>query len=283
MRFKKEILKSPIFIICVIIAIIALGLYLVDLITAGNTPTIEVEQEEIIDIVPYTDYDWNNLNKDNMFYTYEDDKYTSMIGIDVAAHQETINWKKVKEAGVEFAYIRLGYRGASEGILHTDLEFEKNYKGATENGIKVGVYWYSQPATVEEVIEEAQYVLDVLGDRKLDLPIAYDFEETEFYDGTISRMHGMSGSDRTKMAVTFCNEILKNHHDVMIYTNLYWAETFYNWKELEDYPIWFAHYTTYPGFDKPFVMWQYSDDGHVDGIDRSVDLDILFIRKNDQN
>ena len=205
------------------------------------------------------------------------------IDADVAAHQETIDWKKVKEAGIEFAYIRLGYRGATEGILHTDLEFEKNYKGATENGIKVGVYWYAQPANVQEVIEEAKYVVSVLNNRQLDLPIAFDFEETEFSDGSISRMHGMSGSDRTKMAVTFCNEILKNHYDVMIYTNLYWAETFYNWNELQDYPIWYAQYATYPNFNRPFVMWQYSDSGSIDGIDRSVDMNILFIRKSDQN
>lgn len=283
MRLKKEILKSPIFIIIEIISIIIIGIVLVDLITKEDEAIVEEKQEEkVIEVTPFTDLDWNKLNR-NGFYTYEDDNYTSMIGIDVAAHQETIDWEKVKEAGIEFAYIRLGYRGATEGILHTDLEFEKNYKGAIENNIKVGVYWYSQPITTEEVIEEAQYVIDVLGDRHLDLPIAYDFEETEFSDGTISRIHGMSGSERTKMAVTFCNEILKNHYDVMIYTNLYWAETFYNWKELEGYPVWFAHYTTNPGYDKPFVIWQYSDAGQVDGIDRSVDMDIMFIQKSDQN
>lgn len=283
MRLKKEILKSPLFIIAIIVLIIVLGLYLVDLITTGDPEIIEIEEEKEIVIVPYTDYDWKYLNKSTGLYTYEDESYTSMIGIDVAAHQETIDWKKVKEAGIEFAYIRLGYRGASEGFLHTDLEFENNFKGAKENGIKVGVYWYSQPISVEEAKEEAQYVIDVLSDRELDLPIAYDFEETEFSDGTISRIHGMLPSERTKMAVTFCNEILKNHREVMIYTNLYWAETFYNWKELEDYPVWFAHYTTYPGYDKPFVMWQYTDDGQIDGIDRTVDLDILFIQKSDQN
>ena len=281
MRLKKEILKSPILILALMIVIIIFGFVLVDLIYKDE-PTIEKDEEEVIEIIPYTDYDWNNLNKDGL-YVYEDDKYKSMIGIDVAAHQETIDWKKVKEAGIEFAYIRLGYRGATEGILHTDLEFEKNYKGATENGIKVGVYWYAQPANVQEVIEEAKYVVSVLNNRQLDLPIAFDFEETEFSDGTISRMHGMSGSDRTKMAVTFCNEILKNHYDVMIYTNLYWAETFYNWNELQDYPIWYAQYATYPNFNRPFVMWQYSDSGSIDGIDRSVDMNILFIRKSDQN
>ena len=279
MEFNKSKIKYTIIAILIILLFVAT----IALATGSNSEPEIVEEPEQIVIVPYTDYDWSKLSKDNNHYKYEDENYTSMFGIDVAAHQETIDWKKVKEAGVEFAYIRLGYRGAVEGILHTDLEFEKNYKGATENGIKVGVYWYAQPANIQEIVEEAKYVISVLNNRKLDLPIAFDFEETEFNDGSISRMHGMSGSERTKMAVTFCNEILKNHYDVMIYTNLYWAETFYNWKELEDYPVWYAQYATYPNFNKPLVMWQYDDNGHIDGIDRSVDLDLLFIRKSDQN
>ena len=279
MEFNKSKIKYTIIAILIILLFVAT----IALATSSNKgPEVNEEPEQIV-IVPYTDYDWSKLSKDSNHYKYEDENYTSMFGIDVAAHQETIDWKKVKEAGVEFAYIRLGYRGAVEGILHTDLEFEKNCRGATENGIKVGVYWYAQPANIQEIVEEAKYVISVLNNRKLDLPIAFDFEETEFNDGSISRMHGMSGSERTKMAVTFCNEILKNHYDVMIYTNLYWAETFYNWKELEDYPIWYAQYATYPNFNRPLVMWQYDDNGHIDGIDRSVDLDLLFIRKSDQN
>ena len=279
MEFNKSKIKYAIIAILIILLFVAT----IALATSSNKGSEISEEPEQIVIVPYTDYDWSKLSKDNNHYKYEDENYTSMFGIDVAAHQETIDWKKVKEAGVEFAYIRLGYRGAVEGILHTDLEFEKNYRGATENGIKVGVYWYAQPANIQEIVEEAKYVISVLNNRQLDLPIVFDFEETEFSDGSISRMHGMSGSERTKMAVTFCNEILKNHYDVMIYTNLYWAETFYNWKELEDYPVWYAQYATYPNFNRPLVMWQYDDNGHIDGIDRSVDLDLLFIRKSDQN
>ena len=279
MEFNKTKIKYPVIAILIILLFVAT----IALATSSNKGSEISEEPEQIVIVPYTDYDWSKLSKDNNHYKYEDENYTSMFGIDVAAHQETIDWKKVKEAGVEFAYIRLGYRGAVEGILHTDLEFEKNYRGATENGIKVGVYWYAQPANIQEIVEEAKYVISVLNNRQLDLPIVFDFEETEFSDGSISRMHGMSGSERTKMAVTFCNEILKNHYDVMIYTNLYWAETFYNWKELEDYPVWYAQYATYPNFNKPLVMWQYDDNGHIDGIDRSVDLDLLFICKSDQN
>lgn len=284
MKLKKEILESPFFMLLIILVIIIGGIYIVGEITYKQPENDEtINEPEIIDVTPFSDFDWSKLNRENDFITYEDDKYTSMIGIDVAAHQETIDWKKVKQAGVEFAYIRLGYRGCSEGILHTDLEFEKNLKGATENGILVGIYWYSQPISEIEAIEEAKYVIDVLDGRHIDLPIAYDFEETFQADGTISRMHDMPKQDRTKMAVAFCNEIIKNHQDVMIYTNLDWAENYYDWNELEDYPVWFAQYSSYPEFDRPLVMWQYEDNGFIDGIDRSTDFDILFIRKNNQN
>lgn len=284
MKLKKEILESPFFMLLIILVIIIGGIYIVGEITYKQPEKDEtINEPEIIDVTPFSDFDWSKLNRENDFITYEDDKYTSMIGIDVAAHQETIDWKKVKQAGVEFAYIRLGYRGCSEGILHTDLEFEKNLKGATENGILVGIYWYSQPISEIEAIEEAKYVIDVLDGRHIDLPIAYDFEETFQADGTISRMHDMPKQDRTKMAVAFCNEIIKNHQDVMIYTNLDWAENYYDWNELEDYPVWFAQYSSYPEFDRPLVMWQYEDNGFIDGIDRSTDFDILFIRKNNQN
>lgn len=280
---KKRILESPYFILVIVIVTILFGLMIVDQITKSKDDTEIPEQEEIIEIIPYTNYDWNKLTRDNNYYKYEDENYYSMFGIDVAAHQETIDWKKVKEAGVEFAYIRLGYRGCDEGLLHTDLEFENNYKGAIDNGIKVGVYWYSQPVNEEEVIEEANYVIDVLNGRHLDLPIAYDFEETVLGDGTISRMHDMSKEDRTKMAVTFCNEIIKNHQNVMIYTNLDWIDNYYSMSELSEYPIWYAQYTDIPQYTGPIKIWQYAEYGYVNGIETSTDLDIMFIQKNNQN
>lgn len=267
---------SPFFIVGITILLILIGCVLVDTIM-NQKP-----EEEIIKIIDYADYDFSKLNR-NGNYSYEDDKYTSMFGIDVSTFQDNIDWKKVKDAGVEFVYIRLGYRGATQGKLNVDSEFEQNYKGATENGIKVGIYWYSQPVSEAEAIEEADFVLEVLNGRKLDLPIVYDFEETHFDDGTISRMHYLNKKARTNMAIAFSEEIEKNHHDVMIYMNLLWADNYYDLSKLNDYPIWFAQYSSVPEFDKPFAMWQYSESGSIDGISTPVDLDILFIRKSDQN
>lgn len=239
---------------------------------------VKEDMENMEEFVPYTGYDFNKLSN-YPYYKYEDANYTSLFGIDVSAHQETIDWEKVKDAGVEFAYIRLGYRGAVEGKLNVDLEFERNYSQAVKNGIKVGVYWYAQPVSIEESRQEAQFVLDVLGGRHLDFPIVYDFEETELPD-ELSRMHGMSKNDRTKMAIAFCEQIKTAGQDVMLYTYLYWAENYYEWYLLEKYPIWFAQYDSYPQFERPFMMWQYTDEGHIDGIEPKCDLDIMFILKD---
>lgn len=279
MRIKKAILQSPFIIIAFVLIMSIIGIIFVDILTQDEN--IDIIEDEIV-LEPYSDYDFSKLYNSGLL-AYEDDKYTSMCGIDVAAHQETIDWAKVKEAGVEFAYIRLGYRSAINGQLMQDIEFYNNYKGALENDIKIGIYWYSQPINEKEAKMEAEYVLSILEDKHIDLPIAYDFEETEFSDGRLSRMHDMSKEDRTKMAKTFCEEINKNGYETIIYTNLYWANNFYNWKELSNYPVWFAQYADYPEFDLPYVMWQYTDKGKVDGIEHFVDLDILFIRKNDQN
>lgn len=246
------------------------------MINKKDSKTIK-DTNEIVD-VKYTGYDFNLLNN-YPYYTYEDDNYTSMFGIDVAAHQETIDWKKVKEAGVEFAFIRLGYRGASEGKLNVDLEFEYNYKNAIKNDIKVGVYWYSQPINEIEARQEAQFVLDVLNNRHLDFPIAYDFEET-ILDDELSRMHYTNKEDRTKMALAFCEEIEKANKEVMLYTYLYWAENYYDWSLLDKYPVWFAQYEEKPQFDRPFIIWQYSDNGNIDGINKPCDLNIMFIAKD---
>ena len=266
-----------------ITALIVIILFASIAIPFSNKSQIEDNTQQDIVIIPYTDYDFSKLKKENNHYEYEDDNYQSMFGIDVSAHQDIINWKKAKEDGVEFVYIRLGYRGASEGVLHTDVEFENNYKRAVENDIKVGIYWYSQPIDTYEVKQEVRYVLDVLDGRPLDLPIVYDLEETEFYDGTISRLHDTTKQERTAMAETFCSEMTNLGYDCMIYTNLYWTEHYYDLSKLADYPIWIADYHDTPTYDKSFRMWQYTDAGAVPGIQHPVDFDVLFIRKNDQN
>lgn len=239
----------------------------------------EVETKEKIELISYNNFDWQNLSGTDI-KIYEDDNYTSMFGIDVAAHQDIVDWNKVKQSGAEFAYIRLGYRGATEGKLNVDEQFENNYTNAKAAGLLVGVYWYSQPINEEEAIEEANFVIETLNGRDLDFPIAYDFEETYLSD-QYSRIHYTNKNERSSMALAFCQTMSANGYETILYTNNYWAKTYYDWDILKDYQIWYAEfYSDYPDFDMPIVMWQYTDEGYVDGIERNCDFNIMFIKKN---
>lgn len=285
MKYKKEILKSPMFMLVIIAVIILAGMIIVKAILNVNDTKI-IDEKNTIDVIGFDtnmNYDFTKLKRNGDYLSYEDNNYYSMLGIDVSTHQDYIDWQKVKNSGIEFVFIRLGYRGAVEGKLNIDSEFENYYKGAIDSGLKVGVYWYAQPASEKESIEEAQFVLGVLNERHLDFPIVYDFEETEFEDGSLSRMHGMSKENRTKMAVAFCEEMKKNGKDIIIYTYPFWSDNYYDWSKLDEYPIWYAQYDDIPDYDRSFVMWQYTDSGIIDGIDTPVDLDLLFIKKNGQN
>ena len=277
---RDKLFKSTAFICTLIVVLIISSLFIINSIYSKSIETeIVKDEEEVEDIVLYVDYDWDNLSGD-IIKTYEDENYTSMFGIDVAAHQDVIDWKKVKESGVEFAYIRLGYRGALEGKLNIDEQFENNYKGAKEAGIKVGVYWYSQPVDELEAIAEADFVIEILDGRDLDLPIAYDFEETMF-SNDYSRIHGMNKNNCTANALAFCVEMYRHNYETILYTNMYWAENNYDWDILSKYNTWYAQYDCEcPQFDRPMMMWQYSDNGYIDGINRNCDLNIMFVKKN---
>lgn len=224
--------------------------------------------------------DYKNIRSISGKYYYEDEYFTSSFGIDVAEFQKTIDWKKVKDDSVEFAYIRLGRRGATQGDLYMDDRFEENYRGARANGIKVGVYFFSQALDEKEAIEEAHFVLSALENKPIDLPIAYDLEEVFLEDGLVSRIFLLDKEQLTKNAIAFVNEIKKFGHEAVIYTYPYWLTNFYILDEIKDIPLWYAQYDiSKPEIDLPLYMWQYSNKGTINGIDKETDLNIMFIRK----
>ena len=243
-------------------------------------PKVEVVYYPTTENLPITVYKKENFVWGDEFLSYEDDIYTSSIGIDVSTFQDTINWAKVKQAGIEFAYIRIGRRGATTSYLHEDVDFKRNYDGAVNNGIKVGVYFFSQAITQQEAIEEADYCLELLGDRKLDLPIAFDYEESDL-EG--ARTENLNAEQATENAIAFMEELKAKGHKGVIYTNLNWANNMYDLKQLSNYDFWFAQYgTDNPKLKVPFSIWQYTDKGSVEGIDTYVDMDIMFKRKSDR-
>ena len=216
-----------------------------------------------------------NLNiLENGEYQYlTDGQVTSHKGIDVSSHQGDIDWKQVAQDGVEFAIIRLGYRGyGSEGKLVEDTKFEDNIKGASAAGIKVGVYFFSQAVTTEELMEEANLVLEKIAPYKIECPVVYDVEKTS-KDG---RMNNISVEERTQLTALFCQTIQDAGYKPMIYHNTEMGALMIDVAALEDYDKWYASYSDQMFYPYEYKIWQYSDKGRVAGISTDVDLDISF-------
>ncbi len=224
----------------------------------------------------------HDLKKENFRYDengflayYEDGVKKSLTGIDVSKWQYDINWKKVKAAGVDYAIIRLGYRGtAPEGNCAMDPYFEQNIKGALNAGLQVGVYYFTQAITVEEAIEEANIVIDAIKNYNVTFPVVYDTVSRE--DG---RANNLSNAERSACAKAFCDTVLAAGYTPVVYSSTNWAILDLNLEGLTNYDLWYAYYGTPENLYLPysFAMWQYTDSGKVDGISTNVDLNISFM------
>ena len=226
--------------------------------------------------VPKHDYLNDGFIRDGYKLTYEDDNYTSRLGIDVSRHQGKINWEKVKAQGVEFAFLRIGYRGyGSEGKICLDQRFYENIKGAQDVGIDVGVYFFSQAISEEEALEEAKFVIDALDGYTLQLPVVYDPESIL---DDVARTDDVSGEQFTKNTIVFCDSIKENGYEPMIYSNMLWEAFEFDLSQLTEIPVWYADYEEFPQTPYHFVFWQYTNEGRISGIDGNMDLDIQIIR-----
>lgn len=207
---------------------------------------------------------------------YEDEKYISLQGIDVSAYQKEIDWKKVKEAGAEFAMIRLGYRGYLDGSLQMDSYYEANISGAHSAGIKVGVYFVSQATSVEEAVEEAKFVLKQIRGKHVTCPVAFDMEPVA--EG--EKIATLTSEERTVIADAFCDIIEKNGYTPVIYGNPTWFTNYVDISYLTERNFWLAHYTYQTDYPYAHVMWQYTEKGKIDGIEGYVDLNLWMVEKS---
>lgn len=198
----------------------------------------------------------------------------TVTGVDVSYYQKDIDWQQVKEAGISFAIVRLGYRGYESGNLNIDEKVYQNLNGAREAGLLVGAYFYSQAISVEEAVEEAQFALQILDGFQLDLPLVFDWE---FVTGE-ARTDGMDGQTLTQCAIAFCDTVLDAGYGAMVYYNPHMAYNYFDLFALQDkgYPIWLAHYTDTMTFPYRIDIWQYSYTGQVPGIPGNVDLNIML-------
>lgn len=203
----------------------------------------------------------------------EQNEIPTRKGIDVSKFQGNIDWKKVSNDGIEFAYIRLGYRGYGSGKIVLDEKYEDNIVGCNEAGIDAGVYFFTEAISEREAIEEADYVLENIRDYKVNLPIVIDVEESASSD---SRTKDLTKEERTSIVKAFCNRIIDAGHEVMIYGNMKSLLIMMDMEELENYDKWFAYYKYPLRFPYKMKVWQYTATGKVDGIKGDVDINIEF-------
>lgn len=204
----------------------------------------------------------------------ENGAVTSEFGIDVSAHQKEIDWQRVKQSGVDFAILRIGYRTYGGGDINADAKFLDNYRGATAAGIKVGAYFFSQAVSEEEAIAEAQFVVQQLDGMTLDYPVIYDWEL--IYDDT-ARTDNVPCDALTNSCIAFCDVIEAAGFHPMIYQNKRTTLFKLDLPRLQDYDFWLAEYSTEPTYYYDFDIWQYSCKGSVPGIEGDVDLNISFV------
>ena len=208
-------------------------------------------------------------------------------GIDVSKWQGKIDWKSVKKAGIDFAIIRIGYRGEN-GKIYRDDNADYNIQQAQSAGILVGVYFFSTAINTDEARREAAWTAKAIKGYKISYPVVYDCEG---YNNPSSRMYGISAESRTDNALEFLKYIKSKGYDAMIYGAKADFEDAYLWdisRIEKDYKVWLAHYSqeVYPAKQNPDYggrcdMWQYTNRGTVDGVEGNCDMVVSYFKSKE--
>lgn len=207
------------------------------------------------------------------------DGCTIVNGVDVSKYQKDINWAAVKASGIDFAFIRVGYRGYEKGTLAADSYFDRNMKGAIQAGVKVGIYIFSQAITEAEAIDEANYVISKAEQYRssISMPIVLDYEYASTGSGEGGRLYNahLSRESATAVCNAFNQKVWEAGYTPMVYANKYMLEHALNAGSLNSM-VWLANYTsetTYPG---EYQFWQYSSKGSVSGISGNTDVNFWY-------
>lgn len=230
--------------------------------------------EDINTDLPLANFTNENLVANQGFMEYhQDGQVKSIKGIDVSKYQGNVDWQKVADSGVEYVMLRLGIRGYETGKLALDDKFDENIQGALDAGLDVGVYFFTQALNEAEAREEAEFVIEALKPYRITYPVAVDVEDL---NTDKARSYKQSKESRTDCAIAFMERIKQEGYDTCIYGNLTTFSKLVDNYRLGDYKKWFAFYDTYIYYPYRIDMWQYSDKGHIDGIEGDVDLNITF-------
>lgn len=241
----------------------------------GDTETTTETTKDFTSVSPFTGTTYTHSGVFEGMNIYH--------GIDVSKHQGAIDWTKVKAAGVDFAIIRMGYRGYANGNLATDMRFKENVQGAIDAGLKVGVYFFTEAISVDEAVAEAQYVLNAIAPYNITMPVAIDWESNAAAsDGGRKITAGLTKEQNTLICTAFCDLVKSAGYTPMVYAN---KSDFTNRLDGEalskKYELWLARYNKIAEFPYTYSIWQYSagsaaNKGSVDGISGNVDLNFWY-------
>lgn len=236
---------------------------------AGGTIWVDAAKEA----VPFT-FDRYSFSVSDGRVDYLKDGLTLMHGVDVSEYQHEIDWQAVADAGIEFAIIRVGWRGFSGGSINEDEMFRQNIEGAQAAGLKVGAYFFSQAVNVMEAAEEAVFTAGLLEGYSLDLPVFFDWETI----GTEpARTDDVDAETVTEACLEFCKLLESVGITAGVYTYIPSVYYKYDMDAIKDLTIWMGDPGTWPEYYYEHQIWQYSFTGSVSGIEGDVDLDVIYI------
>lgn len=226
-------------------------------VTGGNSNNNDYNYEE--SYIPFADVV-------NEFKTSETE-----IGLDISEWQDEPDFDKLKNAGVEFVFLRVGGTKGTNGEYFLDKSFKYNIENAKRVGIKVGVYFFSYANSKESALKDAKWVYNQIKDYDIELPVVFDWEDWSDYND-----YNLSFYELTEMGNAFLDYFTDKGYDSLLYSSKAYLEEI--WLKL-NHPVWLAHYTPnleLSSYKGDYVYWQMCSDGKIDGIDGYVDINVRF-------
>lgn len=227
--------------------------------------------------VAKSQYKPDDFKEENGIITYTGGDY--WMGIQANSQMGEIDWGQVAASGVDFAMIRVGFRGEDQGDIQLDKQFAANIAGAKEAGIPVGVYFYSKAISDAEAQEEASFVLEQIREKSVTYPLAIVWEYSRKKDGTIDpdkRTVRCNGDQVTGFIETFCKKVSAAGYPASFYANKEMGYQYLNLSRLKSYDMWYAEARPAPSFHYDFKLWQYTKEGTVPGIGTEVPITLAL-------
>lgn len=234
------------------------------------------ELQEISEDIPLYTYDFTNLKMTNnkMAY-YIDGEKKSWLGVELSSENGKVNFKDLKDNGVDFVMIRLGTRGYESGLLALDDNFVTNITEAANAGLEIGITFFSQAVNVEEAVAEAEFVISNLIPYKITYPVAF---KMEYIANDESRIDSVNKDKKTQITEAFLSTIEQEGYHSILYGNKSWLlSELIPQRLLAEYDVWLTDQAPIPDYPYQFRLWKYAINQEVIGIEKKADYIVSFV------